>query len=222
MAGVARDLRHEEAFEEAEPTLTRFHERLLAEELTAQSGDSTPAAGQRALRSARRPQPAPGGGRGLRAGLAVARRLHAGGRGRAREDHRGGHRASRQLVAEGKSAHPHPRPATLRAQWQAELKEKFDLDVGRRRRPHACAPPATCFDQPLPVICSHPFAANRRGAARADPLGPGRHRRSAPAAQRAQARQQDRPGAAGRRCRTAPSSCSPPRRCRTTSSSCSG
>ena len=91
LAGVARDLRREEAFEDAERRLTPFHERLLAEELTARRGQPEPAGG-RAVRGEGGPQSAPGRGGVLRAGLAVARRLHARGRGGPREDHRGGHR----------------------------------------------------------------------------------------------------------------------------------
>jgi superfamily II DNA or RNA helicase len=66
-----------------------------------------------------------------------------------------------QLVAEGKQRILVLAPATLRAQWQSELKEKFDLDAtlvdGRTVRATG-----NCFDQPTPVvIASHPFAAGR-------------------------------------------------------------
>ncbi|MFO0597574.1 MAG: SNF2-related protein [Myxococcaceae bacterium] len=67
-----------------------------------------------------------------------------------------------QLVSEGKNRILVLAPATLRAQWQAELKEKFDLDSmvidGRTVRATGNA-----FDQPVPVvIASHPFAAIRQ------------------------------------------------------------
>ncbi|HEY1086966.1 MAG TPA: SNF2-related protein, partial [Archangium sp.] len=67
-----------------------------------------------------------------------------------------------QLASEGKNRILVLAPATLRAQWQAELKEKFDLDSvvvdGRTIRATGNA-----FDQPVPVvIASHPFAANRQ------------------------------------------------------------
>ncbi len=66
-----------------------------------------------------------------------------------------------QLVAEGKQRILVLAPATLRAQWQTELREKFDLDStlvdGRTVRATS-----NCFDQPTPVvIASHPFAAGR-------------------------------------------------------------
>lgn len=67
-----------------------------------------------------------------------------------------------QLASEGKNRILVLAPATLRAQWQAELKEKFDLDAvvidGRTIRATGNA-----FDQPVPVvIASHPFAAFRQ------------------------------------------------------------
>jgi superfamily II DNA or RNA helicase len=65
------------------------------------------------------------------------------------------------LASEGKQRLLVLAPATLRAQWQVELKEKFDLDSivvdGRTIRATGNA-----FDQPVPVvIASHPFAAGR-------------------------------------------------------------
>ena len=67
-----------------------------------------------------------------------------------------------QLASEGKNRLLVLAPATLRAQWQQELKEKFDLDSiivdGRTVRATGNA-----FDQPAPVvIASHQFAANRQ------------------------------------------------------------
>ncbi|MFZ5444688.1 MAG: SNF2-related protein [Myxococcota bacterium] len=67
-----------------------------------------------------------------------------------------------QLVSEGKGRVLVLAPATLRAQWQAELKEKFDIDAvvvdGRTVRATGNA-----FDQTVPVvIASHPFAAFRQ------------------------------------------------------------
>ncbi len=67
-----------------------------------------------------------------------------------------------QLASEGKNRILVLAPATLRAQWQVELKEKFDLDAvvidGRTIRATGNA-----FDQPVPVvIASHPFAAGRQ------------------------------------------------------------
>ncbi|MCY1021951.1 SNF2-related protein [Pyxidicoccus sp. MSG2] len=146
---------------ESEPTrtLTPFHERLLAEELLAKSGDTQ----QRlagALAEAKvdlNPHQVEGAmfaldslsrggcmlgdevglGKTIEAGLVIA-----------------------QLMAEGKNRILILSPATLRAQWNSELREKFDLDSvlvdGRTVRATG-----NCFDQPFPVICSHPFAANK-------------------------------------------------------------
>lgn len=65
-----------------------------------------------------------------------------------------------QLMAEGKRRLLVLCPATLRAQWQLELRDKFDLESvvvdGRAVRAGS-----NVFDQPAPVICSHPFAAGR-------------------------------------------------------------
>jgi superfamily II DNA/RNA helicase len=150
---------------ESEPTrtLTPFHERLLAEELLARSGDTQ----QRlagALSEAKvdlNPHQVEGAmfaldslsrggcmlgdevglGKTIEAGLVIA-----------------------QLMAEGKNRILILAPATLRAQWNSELREKFDLDSvlvdGRTVRATG-----NCFDQPFPVICSHPFAANKAALA---------------------------------------------------------
>ncbi|XXF80598.1 SNF2-related protein [Myxococcaceae bacterium GXIMD 01537] len=139
--------------------LTSFHERLLAEELTIRSSDSHTRlvgalseakvdlnphqveAAMFALDSLSR-----GGcmladevglGKTIEAGLVIA-----------------------QLMAESKSRILILAPAVLRAQWNSELREKFNLESvlvdGRTVRATG-----NCFDQPFPVICSHPFAANR-------------------------------------------------------------
>jgi superfamily II DNA or RNA helicase len=146
--------------QEPSHALTRFHERLLAEELTAKSGDSQ----QRLMRSLSEARVdlnphqleaavfaidslSRGGcmladevglGKTIEAGIVIA-----------------------QLVSEGKNRILVLAPATLRAQWQSELKEKFDLESvvvdGRTVRATG-----NCFDQSVPVvIASHPFAANR-------------------------------------------------------------
>ncbi len=139
--------------------LTRFHERLLAEELTAKSGDGASRLAS-ALSEARvdlNPHQVEaaafaldslsrggcmladevGLGKTIEAGIVVA-----------------------QLCAEGKGKVLILCPATLRAQWQSELKEKFDLDSivvdGRSIRATG-----NVFDQDIPVICSLPFGANR-------------------------------------------------------------
>lgn len=66
-----------------------------------------------------------------------------------------------QLVSEGCRRILVLPPAPLRAQWQAELKDKFSLEAvvvdGR-----TAAARGNCFDQPSPVvIASQPFAAHR-------------------------------------------------------------
>ena len=143
--------------------LTRFHERVLAEELTLSIGDGAqrlaPAlcearvdlnphqveAAAFALDSLAR-----GGcvladevglGKTIEAGIVIA-----------------------QLLAEGSRRILIVCPASLRAQWQLELKDKFALSCtivdGRSLR--ASGNP---WSQPSPIICSLQFAANQ-----ADPL----------------------------------------------------
>jgi superfamily II DNA or RNA helicase len=68
-----------------------------------------------------------------------------------------------QLLAEGKERILILTPATLRAQWQAELREKFDVDaVVVDGRSGGGTP--NVFDRPFPVIASLPFAAARPDA----------------------------------------------------------
>ncbi|WP_414654066.1 SNF2-related protein [Hyalangium sp.] len=146
---------------EAEPgrPLTPFHERLLSEELTLRSADSHQRmanalseakvdlnphqveAAAFALDSLSR------GGCMLADEVGLGKTIEAG-------------LAIGQLIAEGKNRILILAPATLRAQWNSELKEKFDLESvlvdGRTVRATG-----NCFDQPFPVICSHPFAANK-------------------------------------------------------------
>ncbi len=146
---------------EAEPAraLTPFHERLLSEELTLRSADSHQRmanalseakvdlnphqveAASFALDSISR------GGCMLADEVGLGKTIEAG-------------LTIGQLVAEGKNRILILAPATLRAQWNSELKEKFDLESvlvdGRTVRATG-----NCFDQPFPVICSHPFAANK-------------------------------------------------------------
>ena len=139
--------------------LTPFHERLLSEELTLRSSDSHQRmanalseakvdlnphqveAAAFALDSLSR------GGCMLADEVGLGKTIEAG-------------LTIGQLVAEGKTRILILAPATLRAQWNSELKEKFDLESvlvdGRTVRATG-----NCFDQPFPVICSHPFAANK-------------------------------------------------------------
>ncbi len=139
--------------------LTRFHQRLVAEELLAKGGDGS-ARVARALSEAKvdlNPHQVEaaafaldsmsrggclladevGLGKTIEAGIVVA-----------------------QLCAEGKGRILILTPATLRSQWQAELRNKFDLESvvvdGRTVRATG-----NCFDQGMPVIASIPFAAGR-------------------------------------------------------------
>src|SRR5688500_5159427 len=157
LAEAARELRSA-VTDHGGQALTRFHERLLAEELTAKSGDSTRRLAN-ALSEARvdlNPHQVEAaafaleamnrGGCMLADEVGLGKTIEAG-------------IVNGQLVAEGKSRILILAPATLRAQWQTELLEKFDLDTtlvdGRSVRATG-----NVFDQPVPVICSHPFAAN--------------------------------------------------------------
>jgi hypothetical protein len=139
--------------------LSRFHRRLLAEALTLQGGTATDRLAS-ALSEARvdlNPHQIEaaafaldslgrggcmladevGLGKTIEAGIVIA-----------------------QLIAEGKKHILVLTPATLRAQWQAELRDKFDLQAqivdGRAGRT-----PGNPFQQAAPVIASLPFAAAR-------------------------------------------------------------
>ena len=139
--------------------LTRFHERLLAEELTAKSGDT-----QKRLASALSDARVDLNPHQVEAATFAMDSLSRGGCMLADEVGLGKTIEAgiviAQLVAEGKNRILILAPATLRAQWQSELREKFDLESvlvdGRTVRATG-----NCFDQPFPVICSHPFAANK-------------------------------------------------------------
>ncbi|MEW5742949.1 MAG: SNF2-related protein [Myxococcota bacterium] len=152
-----------EAVPAAAPTIrpmTRFHQRLLAEELTATGADPQ-ARVMRALSEARvdlNPHQ-------LEAAVFALDSLSRGGCMLADEVGLGktieAGIVMAQLASEGKQRMLVLAPATLRAQWQVELKEKFDLDAvvvdGRTLRATG-----NCFDQACPVvIASHPFAAGR-------------------------------------------------------------
>lgn len=140
--------------------LTRFHERLLAEELTATGADPQ-ARVMRALSEAKvdlNPHQ-------LEAAVFALDALSRGGCMLADEVGLGktieAGIVMAQLASEGKQRILVLAPATLRAQWQVELKEKFDLESavvdGRTIRATG-----NCFDQACPVvIASHPFAAFR-------------------------------------------------------------
>jgi len=140
-------------------TLTPFHERLLAEELTIKSSDSRERLAG-ALAEARvdlNPHQLEAacfamdalsrGGCMLADEVGLGKTIEAG-------------MVIAQLMAEGKTRILILAPAVLRAQWNSELREKFDLESvmvdGRTVRATG-----NCFDQPFPVICSHPFAANK-------------------------------------------------------------
>ncbi|HVP59602.1 MAG TPA: SNF2-related protein [Myxococcaceae bacterium] len=154
--GVAQPVREKVA---GDFPLTRFHQRLLAEELALRGGRATDRLAS-ALSEARvdlNPhqveaaafalESLPRGGCMLADEVGLGKTIEAG-------------IVLAQLVAEGKGRVLVLTPATLRAQWQAELHEKFELPAvvvdGRNVRPDN-----NPFDQPVPVISSHPFAAGR-------------------------------------------------------------
>ena len=142
-----------------ETPLTRFHQRLLAEELALRGGRATdrlaPALSEARVdlnphqveAAAFALESLPRGGCMLADEVGLGKTIEAG-------------IVLAQLVAEGKGRILVLTPATLRAQWQAEMQDKFDLRTvmvdGRAVR--AGHNP---FQQPVPVISSHPFAAGR-------------------------------------------------------------
>jgi superfamily II DNA or RNA helicase len=142
-----------------ESPLTRFHQRLLAEELALKGGRATERLAS-ALSEAKvdlNPhqveaaafalESLPRGGCMLADEVGLGKTIEAG-------------IVVAQLVAEGKGKVLVLTPATLRAQWQAELRDKFELESvivdGRTVRG---AQPS--FEQAVPVIASQPFAAGR-------------------------------------------------------------
>ena len=142
-----------------ETPLTRFHQRLLAEELALKGGRPTDRLAS-ALSEARvdlNPhqveaaafalESLPRGGCMLADEVGLGKTIEAG-------------IVLAQLLAEGKERVLVLTPATLRAQWQAELQGKFELESvivdGRTVRVGH-----NPFEQPVPVIASHPFAAGR-------------------------------------------------------------
>ena len=139
--------------------LTAFHERLLAEELTIKSSDS-----RERLAGALAEAKVDLNPHQLEAACFAMDSLSRGGCMLADEVGLGktieAGMVIAQLMAEGKTRILILAPAVLRAQWNSELREKFDLESvmvdGRTVRATG-----NCFDQPFPVICSHPFAANK-------------------------------------------------------------
>jgi superfamily II DNA or RNA helicase len=153
---VAEPVREKAA---GETPLTRFHQRLLAEELALKAGRATdrlaPALSEARVdlnphqveAAAFALESLPRGGCMLADEVGLGKTIEAG-------------IVLAQLVAEGKGRVLVLTPATLRAQWQAELRDKFDLpsiivDGRTLRGGH------NPFDQPAPVISSQPFAAGR-------------------------------------------------------------
>ena len=180
--------------------LTRFHQRVAAEALTARSGSGSTRLAPALAHSAVDLNPhqieaaafalaaLPTGGAVLADEVGLGKTVEAG-------------LVLAQLAAEGKPRAVILVPATLRAQWRDELSSKFGLDAdggGRRHLPRRRAPGAP--DQPLrhrrhrhrlPPLRRHA----RRGAG-AGPLGRGGHRRGPPPPQRLPQGPPDRPGAA--------------------------
>ena len=142
-----------------ETPLTRFHQRLLAEELALRGRRATerlaPALSEARVdlnphqveAAAFALESLPRGGCMLADEVGLGKTIEAG-------------IVLAQSLAEGKGRILVLTPATIRAQWQAELRDKFDLAsvVVDGRAGRAGTNP---FDQAAPVIASHPFAAGR-------------------------------------------------------------
>jgi superfamily II DNA or RNA helicase len=146
------------------PQLTRFHQRIAAEALTARGGGSsrlTPALAHSAVdlnphqieAAAFALASLPTGGAVLADEVGLGKTVEAG-------------LVLAQLAAEGKPRAIILVPASLRAQWREELRSKFGLDaevvdgdVVRDRERHGLK--TNPFDTGGIVICSHPFAAMR-------------------------------------------------------------
>jgi len=142
-----------------ESPLTRFHQRLLAEELALKGGRGTdrlaPALSEAKVdlnphqveAAAFALESLPHGGCMLADEVGLGKTIEAG-------------IVLAQLVAEGKGRVLVLTPATLRAQWQGELRDKFELEsviVDGRTGRGGHDP----FEQAVPVIASQPFAAGR-------------------------------------------------------------
>ncbi len=184
-----------------QPRLTRFHQRIAAEALTARGGGGTsrlaPGAGPRG----RRPEPAPDRGRRLRARRAAHRRRRARRRGRAGQDHRGRHRpgpARRRGEGPRHRAGPRlaPGPVARRAAHQVRPRGRacWTATWSATASGRGCAPtPSTPAGSSSPRT---PSRAMRAAEVERVPLGRGGHRRGAPAPQRLPQGPPHRPGAA--------------------------
>jgi hypothetical protein len=145
--------------------LTRFHQRIAAESLTARGGGGASRLAPALAHSAVDLNPhqieaaafalaaLPTGGAVLADEVGLGKTVEAG-------------LVLAQLAAEGKPRAVILVPATLRAQWREELRSKFGLeadvidgDVVREREKQGLK--TNPFDTGGIVICSHPFAAMR-------------------------------------------------------------
>lgn len=149
------------------PALTRFHQRVAAEALTARSGSGASRLAPALVHSAVDLNPhqieaaafalsaLPTGGAVLADEVGLGKTVEAG-------------LVLAQLAAEGKARAVILVPASLRAQWRDELRSKFALDATvvdgdsvRAAEKHGLK--TNPFDTGGIVICSHPFAAMRAG-----------------------------------------------------------
>ncbi len=142
------------------------------------------------VRSQGRPEPPPARGGGVRHRFPVTGRLHAGRRGGAGEDHRGGHR-DRSAGQRGPAADSGAGPGDLAGPVASRAQREVRPRLGGDRRSNRAS------DGELLRSASagrHRFAPVRRGPGRvglADRVGSGGDRRGPPPAQRPQAGQQD-------------------------------
>jgi hypothetical protein len=149
------------------PRLTRFHQRIAAEALTARGGGGASRLAPALVHSAVDLNPhqieaaafalgaLPTGGAVLADEVGLGKTVEAG-------------LVLAQLAAEGKGRAIVLVPASLRAQWRDELQGKFGLDAEvvdgdsvRAAERHGLR--TNPFDTGGIVICSHPFAAMRAG-----------------------------------------------------------
>jgi SNF2-related domain/Helicase conserved C-terminal domain len=149
------------------PRLTRFHQRIAAEALTARGGGGTSRLAPALVHSAVDLNPhqieaaafalgaLPTGGAVLADEVGLGKTVEAG-------------LVLAQLAAEGKGRAVVLVPASLRAQWRDELRQKFGLeaevvDGESARAAERHGPRTNPFDTGGIVIASHPFAALHAG-----------------------------------------------------------
>jgi len=162
---VRDQVRRSERREPHRAALTPFHQRIAAEAFTLRGGSGAARLGPALAHSAVDLNPhqveaaafalasLPNGGAVLADEVGLGKTIEAG-------------LVMAQLASEGRGRILVLVPASLRAQWRAELAEKFGLDAevvdGERARARE-RQGTSAFDTGGVVIASHPFAATRAG-----------------------------------------------------------